>query len=122
MIVKHFHHKYGHTFMFSPNDMTIRHPVGGFNFDVCDGGKQFHLESVHIARAFRGRGYGKEMIVDAVNKARELGAKVLTLWVFPSNKKAIHIYELAGFKQGPCDDYDGNLVFMKTEVPHETCT
>ena len=116
MIVKHVHHSYGHTFMFSPNDMTIRHPVGGFNFDVCNDGKQFHLESVHIASAFRGRGYGKEMVVDAVNKARDLGAKIVTLWVFPWNKKAVHIYKLAGFKPTRCDDYDGNLIHMKMEV------
>ncbi len=116
MIVKHVDYGHGHYFRFSPSNGTIMYPIGGFGFDKCDGGKQLHLEGVRIDGAFQGRGYGKEMIVDAVNRARELGAKILTLWVFPSNKKAVHIYKLAGFKPTRCDDYDGNLIFMKMEV------
>ena len=115
MIAKHVDYGMGHYFRFSPNDITIMYPVGHFALHVSSS-KHFHLESVRISTSLQGRGFGKQMVVDAVHEARRLGAKILTLWVFPSNKAAIHIYELAGFKQAPRDDYDGRLTYMKMEV------
>jgi RimJ/RimL family protein N-acetyltransferase len=54
----------------------------------------------------RGRGYGKQMLQLAIQKAQqEFGAKKITLGVFDNNPSAFHCYESVGFKVICADCY-----------------
>ena len=54
----------------------------------------------------RGKGYGKQMLQLAIQKAiKEYGAKKITLGVFDNNPSAFHCYESVGFKATDLDSY-----------------
>ena len=54
----------------------------------------------------RGRGYGKQMLQLAIQKAQqEFCAKKITLGVFDNNPSAFHCYESVGFKVIGTDSY-----------------
>ena len=54
----------------------------------------------------RGKGYGKQMLQLAIQKAQqEFGAKKITLGVFDNNPSAFHCYESVGFKVIGADCY-----------------
>ena len=54
----------------------------------------------------RGKGYGKQMLQLAIQKAKnEFGAKRITLGVFDNNPSALHCYESVGFKVIGSDTY-----------------
>ena len=54
----------------------------------------------------RGKGYGKQMLQLAIQKAKnEFGAKKITLGVFDNNPLAFHCYESVGFKVTGADTY-----------------
>ena len=54
----------------------------------------------------RGKGYGKQMLRLAIQKAKnEFGAKKITLGVFDNNPSAFHCYESVGFKVIGTDSY-----------------
>jgi len=54
----------------------------------------------------RGKGYGKQMLQLAIQKAtNEFGAKKITLGVFDNNPSAFHCYESVGFKITGSDTY-----------------
>ena len=54
----------------------------------------------------RGKGYGKEMLQLAIQKAKEdFGAQQITLGVFDNNPSAFHCYESVGFKVIGTDSY-----------------
>jgi RimJ/RimL family protein N-acetyltransferase len=50
-----------------------------------------------IKNGFRDVGVGTEMMKALVEQAYKMGLKVLTLTVFATNKRAIHVYENVGF-------------------------
>ena len=54
----------------------------------------------------RGKGYGKQMLQLAIQKAKEeFGAQKITLGVFDNNPSAFHCYEAVGFKVIGTDSY-----------------
>ena len=54
----------------------------------------------------RGKGYGKQMLQLAIQKAmNEFGAEKITLGVFDNNPSALHCYESVGFKVIGTDSY-----------------
>ena len=54
----------------------------------------------------RGKGYGKQMLQLAIQKAQqEFGAKKITLGVFDNNPSALHCYESVSFKVIGTDSY-----------------
>ena len=54
----------------------------------------------------RGKGYGKQMLHLAIQKAKNVfGAKKITLGVFDNNPSALHCYESVGFKVIGADCY-----------------
>ena len=54
----------------------------------------------------RGKGYGKQMLHLAIQKAKNVfGAKKITLGVFDNNPLAFHCYESVGFKVTGADTY-----------------
>jgi RimJ/RimL family protein N-acetyltransferase len=66
------------------------HPRGGF-------ARHVGVLGIIVRDGFRDVGIGTEMMKALIEKAREMGLKVLTLAVFESNKRAIHVYEKVGF-------------------------
>jgi ribosomal protein S18 acetylase RimI-like enzyme len=46
---------------------------------------------------FRGRGFGRAVLLGAVNKLKEAGAKEIMLQVATGNANALHLYESCGF-------------------------
>ena len=54
----------------------------------------------------RGKGYGKQMLLLAIQKAKqEFGAERITLGVYDNNPTAIHYYESVGFVETGSDAY-----------------
>ena len=54
----------------------------------------------------RGKGYGKQMLHLAIQKAKNVfGAKKITLGVFDNNPSALHCYESVGFRVIGTDSY-----------------
>ena len=54
----------------------------------------------------RGKGYGKQMLQLAIQKAKNVfGAKMITLGVFDNNPSALHCYESVGFRVIGTDSY-----------------
>ena len=54
----------------------------------------------------RGKGFGKQMLQLAIQKAKNVfGAKKITLGVFDNNPSALHCYESVGFRVIGTDSY-----------------
>ncbi|HXX87193.1 MAG TPA: GNAT family N-acetyltransferase [Candidatus Acidoferrum sp.] len=60
-----------------------------------------HVGGIGIAirEGYRDVGIGTEMMKTLLEQARKIGLKVLTLFTFESNRRAIHVYENVGFVQ-----------------------
>ena len=61
--------------------------------------KHVGVLGIVIKSGFRDLGIGTEMMKTLVEQAAALGLKVLTLQAFATNKRAVHVYEKAGFVQ-----------------------
>lgn len=53
--------------------------------------------AVYLLEAFRGKGYGREMLDFAVCRLRRMGLAEISLWVFEDNTRARRFYERHGF-------------------------
>jgi ribosomal protein S18 acetylase RimI-like enzyme len=56
------------------------------------------IYDVFVEEGFRGRGYGKSLMLLLEEKAREIGLKSLGLHVFGSNSVARKLYETIGYE------------------------
>ena len=65
------------------------------SFDLIDYGSRLEIWSFGIFGKYRGRGYGQQMLKEAIELA---GDKKLMLYVEKDNDIALHIYEKAGFQ------------------------
>ncbi len=65
------------------------------------GGYSSHVGGVGIGirQDYRDIGIGTEMLRALIAQAEEMGLKMLTLGVFSSNDRAIHVYNKVGFKE-----------------------
>ena len=64
------------------------------------------LGFVIVDDKLRGKGYGKQMLKLAIQKAKNVfGAKKITLGVFDNNPSALHCYEAVGFKVIGAESY-----------------
>ncbi len=52
-----------------------------------------------VKSGFRDKGIGTEIVKTLIEQAKTLGLKILLLYVFATNKRAIHIYEKLGFTE-----------------------
>ena len=52
-----------------------------------------------IKSGYRDIGIGSEMMKTLIDQARVMRLKILSLTVFATNKRAIHVYEKVGFKE-----------------------
>jgi len=61
------------------------------------GAGEGHILNVCISRDHQGRGYGRRLLADLLERARCGGVEMIFLEVRPSNLAAIELYESAGF-------------------------
>jgi len=66
---------------------------------VSFGAGESHLLNVCIRRESQGSGYGRELVLHMIGRARRFGASVTFLEVRPSNLIAIRLYETIGFNE-----------------------
>lgn len=65
--------------------------------DFFTGEVHTHISDLVVAQAAEGRGVGRALLEAAEAWARERGHRLLTLNVFPTNRRALAVYERAGF-------------------------
>ncbi len=70
---------------------------------ICYGGfhkvlDEAHITNIAVRKEDRGKGIGKLLMATLIMKARELGAKSMTLEVKSTNEKAIKMYLDFGFR------------------------
>ena len=84
----------------------------------------YYLDSLAASPDFRGMGFGRTMLEDTINIARERGYDALYLLVFDENTPALTLYEKSGFysvRQLPVPDhaempFSGNIVLVKKDL------
>jgi len=57
---------------------------------------------IGIRKGYRDIGIGTEMLRTLFTQAERMSLKMLTLTVFSTNKRAMHVYEKVGFKETGC--------------------
>ncbi|MBU1664079.1 MAG: ribosomal protein S18-alanine N-acetyltransferase [Gammaproteobacteria bacterium] len=57
-----------------------------------------HILNCCIAPAWQGRGFGRSLVEDLIDTAREHGTETLYLEVRPSNTRAVNLYQRIGFE------------------------
>lgn len=61
--------------------------------------KHVGVVGIIVKNGFRNVGIGTEIMRTLIEQTYKMGLKVLTLSVFATNKRAIHVYEKVGFLQ-----------------------
>ena len=59
---------------------------------------QSNINNIGVAPEFRGKGYGKQIMIFALNKLKELGMEKAGLRVHLKNNRAKGLYDSLGFK------------------------
>ena len=59
----------------------------------------YELRRIYLLHRFQGLGIGGALLRQAINAARELGYRRLTLGVYGKNHDALRFYEKAGFRE-----------------------
>jgi len=85
---------------------------------------KLYLDSLAVSSEFRGRGFGKKMLEDAILRTKRSGYDAIYLIVFEENKKALNLYFKVGFKVHlslPSPNhkdmpYEGNVVLYKKDL------
>ena len=60
---------------------------------------------MEILPDYRGKGYGRELLILAINKLKEFKVKAINLQVETENKNALNLYKSCGFKENYIMDY-----------------
>ena len=80
--------------LYSENDAPIAVGYSGLFLSFDEG----EITNVAVDPAFRGKGFGYQMLRSQMEMAGERGASSFTLEVRVSNASAIHLYEKLGFQ------------------------
>ncbi|MGV8982456.1 GNAT family N-acetyltransferase [Clostridium sp.] len=70
--------------------------VGYFSLRKNDGGN-FELNNLAVLVEYRHKGYGREMIIFAMDKAREMGGNKMTIGLIEESTKLRNLYSSIGF-------------------------
>jgi len=82
---------------------------------VPTGAGVFELSKMSVIPELRGRGYGRRIILAAINRARELGATSIFLGSSTKLPNAVHLYESVGFKRVPVEQI-GPMPYVRADV------
>lgn len=76
------------------------------------------LKRMYIKKAFRSKGFGKELLNKAIDLARELNYKKLRLDTLPTMNKAIKLYKEKGFVEIEAYRYNpvSGTIFFELEI------
>lgn len=85
---------------------------------------EFYLDSLAALPDFRGKGYGRIMLEDSIEKARSQGYSAIYLLAFSENIAGVSLYEKTGFKKvtsklsngHPDMPYTGDVVLYKKDI------
>ena len=88
----------GHVFVATLNNQTI----GTFAY-INSGEAIYEFSKMAISPAFRGKGYGNEMMRFALDFAKDKGWKKVILYSSTTLKNAIYLYHKYGFKAVPLE-------------------
>ena len=69
---------------------------------ICSAPTPALAVGVHVASEWRGRGIGSAMLRYALRWARENGYRRLEADIFTSNKRSLHLFGKAGFREVVC--------------------
>jgi ribosomal protein S18 acetylase RimI-like enzyme len=61
--------------------------------------QEAYLAELYVVRSQRGRGYGRELITEAMRVARERGAEYAFGITSEEDRPAQHLYETSGFRR-----------------------
>lgn len=64
--------------------------------------------SIYFLPEYMGKGYGKDLLEQAVQELKAMGFKQIFLWVLEDNHRARHFYEKCGFKNS--GEYMDNVI------------
>lgn len=63
------------------------------------------IYGLEVLPNFRGKGYGRELLIQSIKKLKESNVKSITLQVESNNKNALNLYKSCGFKENYTMDY-----------------
>ncbi len=74
------------------------------------------IASLYVEPEEWGKGAGRSLVAAALEHARQVGFKMLTLWVLSSNVRARRFYEKAGFEPDGAEKTDERRGFPLHEI------
>jgi GNAT superfamily N-acetyltransferase len=88
--------------LFFANLIYLNGELGGFSlwyyrFSTWKG-RRFYLEDLYIKESFRGKGLGKQLILEAIQEAKKSQCTGMMWQVLDWNKPAIDFYQTLGVK------------------------
>ncbi len=90
-------------------------PTGYIGIKPC--GDEIFLSKFYLVKKIRGKGIGKKGVEFIIGRAKEIGAKVISLTVNKNNVNSIKAYEQMGFRNlGPIVTDIGNGFIMDDYV------
>jgi ribosomal protein S18 acetylase RimI-like enzyme len=87
-------------FLFNIVEMDNSRKAGVLWLGILESGRDYagaYVWDIVINPEFRGKGYGKQAMIAAEEKAKALGQRRITLHVFGHNTVAINLYKSTGF-------------------------
>jgi len=94
-IEKYLNQEHNRSFVLKENNWI----VGYMSLQLHPRRASVHLFHVFIDRGYRSKGYGKMLIDHTIEYAQKTDAHIITLFVNPTNEKAINIYTSYGFME-----------------------
>lgn len=82
--------------------------VGKVNIEVTSMENSTHLGSIYglgVLPAYRSKGYGREILLGAIQRLKEADCQEINLQVLVKNKNALNLYKSCGFVETSVMDY-----------------
>lgn len=79
-------------------EVSCREPVGCLRMEINEALQRIGIYSVGIVPAYQGRGYGRQMLEEAIGAIPERNKKTITLDVETDNQPAFRLYSSCGFQ------------------------
>ena len=89
--------------VFGDEEVGCREPVGSFRLDAM--GDVIGIYAFCVHPDYQGRGYGRQMLQEAIRLIREQGSSTIILDVEVQNARAVNLYRSCGFDIRTTYDY-----------------